>query len=257
MKNAIIFGFLLSPMFFYAQSLPDTLVLQDGGIRTGRVEQYQTGKRIRMSIAGTQTVTISPALVERIIIHPGSSSKKPTPTTALRDATYAFRERGVYVAVQGGLLFGQTPQGAPDLGSNGQASVGYQFTRWLGAGVGAAFDNYSVLGENSGRVAPVFGEVRGYLTAQRRAPYYLLQIGYGFALRSSNSSIVETNGSWMVHPALGLRLNAREDVNFTVDIGYRFQYLTRTRVLEWRGGGERLEERIWHRRLALRVGVLF
>lgn len=255
-----IIGFLLDPGFLQAQSaLPlDTLELQDGKILVGKVLKYSSKRGVMMEQQGGYLVEISRDLIKNIVIQPtGKIIKSGKAKMSLKgDKSYAFREEGIYYTLNGGALFGESPQGDSDLGFGLQATTGLMFNRRLGVGVGLAFDNYSVTGQNGRQVMPVLAEVRGYLSDSNMAPFYVMQAGYGFAFKEENQGVQKANGGIMLHPAFGLRLGAREDVNFAFDLGYRFQRVTQVREFSpW--SNETQEERIWYKRFALRFGMIF
>lgn len=258
---AIIIGFLLNPGFPRAQPamLTDTLMLHDGKIMIGKILRYNTRKGAMIQMGSGALTEVLPQLIKSMSIQPTGSIKKSSNAAVIAgfEKTYAFRETGMYVALQGGALFGLTPQDNPDVGFGLQATAGYMLHRLLGVGAGAGFDNYSVTGETGGRqVLPLYAEVRGYITSGKRAPYYVVQTGYGIAFKNENQGVQEANGGFMMHPAIGLRLGAREDVNFSLDFGYRFQRVIQTREFNpW--SRETQEERIWYKRFSLRIGMLF
>jgi len=257
-----LIGFLLSPGFLSAQkeAAPDTIVLKSGGIIVGKIWKYNMRKGVLMQHEDGHLMEIAADHVARVTLQSGDSkAKEPKDkdiSVRIGGKPYAFREKGFYYTVSGGALFGQTPQNDQGLGFGLHATSGYLFHHLLGAGIGLGFDNYSVTGYDGRQVMPIFGEVRGYLTKGNRAPYYTLQAGYGFAFKEEERGVHEANGGMLLHPALGLRLGAREDVNFSFDIGYRFQRVTQVREFNpW--SNETQEERIWYKRFALRLGLIF
>ena len=146
-------------------------------------------------------------------------------------------------------------------GDNSSSKVGlgvsnvtrYQLNRWIGAGVGVGYDNFSF--ENSETISPVFMEMRGYFTQRIKSPYYAVKAGYGFALKDEDDNITEARGGYMIHPALGFRLTADEDLNVLLDVGYKFQHATFHRESPW--GPDFWEKEITFRRLTVRLGLMF
>ncbi|MDX1939989.1 MAG: hypothetical protein SFU99_05510 [Saprospiraceae bacterium] len=257
-----LIGFLLSPGFLLAQkeAVSDTIVLKSGGIIVGKIWKYNIRKGVIMQHTDGHLMEIAADHIARVTLQSGGSkvSKPENKDISVRigGKPYAFREKGFYYTLSGGALFGQTPQNGQELGVGLHATSGYLFHHLLGAGIGLGFDNYSVTGYDGRQVMTVSAETRGYLTKGNRAPYYTLQAGYGFAFKDEEVGVLEANGGIMLHPALGLRLGAREDVNFSFDIGYRFQRVTQVREFNpW--SNERQEERIWYKRFALQLGLIF
>lgn len=283
--------FLLIANSGAAQPGLDTLTLHDGRQLVGTLTKYHPRRGVHFEInipdileqaalqnwsagrmnAATvselqkyQIIQLLPSMIESMQIHSTGAAlrKKHTGRQKVKsvaaDVPYAFRERGIYYSLKGGPAFGQAHFGDSDLGFGMAASVGYQWHRLLGVGLGLGFDNYSVVDNVAARVLPITAEVRGYFRAQPRSLYYHVTAGYGAAFKNEQVGISKATGGLLVHPALGLRMGAREDVNFTLDIGYRFQEVTLQREWNlWWGGVERQEQHIWYKRLCLRFGVLF
>ncbi len=165
---------------------------------------------------------------------------------------YQFRERGWYVAGYFAGLNGRT-DGGYQLGLGLHGVLGFQFSRWLGAGGGLGLDGYSF--EDSEYVLPVFAEIRGYFLRRQVTPYYHLMAGYGFPLAGADQNIVRVEGSPLLHPSLGMRFGADSKVNVVFEFGYRFQSATFFREFEDSGIKER--EAVDYRRVTLRFGLLF
>lgn len=168
------------------------------------------------------------------------------------ETPYQFREKGWYNASYFVGLNGWLEDDY-QLGLGLHTVFGYQFNRWLGVGAGTGVDAYSF--DRDEVLIPVFLEVRGYATSAKTAPFYSLNAGYGFAFKNEDQFVVDAEGGLMIHPAIGLRFGADPDVNVIFDIGYRFQWATYQRELEFSGIRERRE--INFRRVALRFGLLF
>ena len=119
-------------------------------------------------------------------------------------------------------------------------------------GVGVGISGLSLqAGEN---FVPVFGEIRGYLTKKRVAPYYVLGAGYGFALKNENQSIVKGEGGLLIQPTFGIRIGASSKANILIDAGYKFQKAVFTR--EFFNGDQEIKE-ISYRRFTFRFGFIF
>jgi len=98
-------------------------------------------------------------------------------------------------------------------------------------------------------------ELRGYFTKRIKSPYYTVKGGYGFALKDEDDNITEAKGGYMIHPAVGIRLSADEDLNVLLDIGYKFQKATFKTEFPW--GQDFFEKDITFKRLTLRLGLIF
>lgn len=166
---------------------------------------------------------------------------------------YAFRERGWYNYTAFGLLNG-VYDGLTRVGVGLHSVTGYQFNRWLGAGLGLGFDAFNIVEQE--QTLSVFAEGRSYLLKKRNSPFVSLGAGYGFAFKNPSVDIVRAEGGLRFHPAIGLRLGAYKHMNMTMDLGYVFQ--SATFVQETTFFDPRTETKdITYRRLTLRIGALF
>lgn len=256
----LLIGILLSPVFLLAQyenpaPAQDTVYLKAGGAMIGKVLRYHPKRGILLEERVGIYTTITSDAIQSIILRADAASKDKVAWKTPMQKSYDFRETGIYFTTMGSMLNGMDPGGDADLGFGVQATAGYMLHRWLGVGLGVGFDNYSIVNNNAPAIFPVSVEVRGYLTQQRWAPYYALNAGYGFAARDEERNIRQATGGAMLHPAFGLRLGAREDVNFAIDFGYRFQRATVERDFIWRQ--EVQEQRIWYKRFTIRFGIIF
>lgn len=265
MKNLIcliLIGIFLNPGFLLAQEqtqLPqDTIYLTGGGMMVGTILRYHPKKGVVIKSEDGVLSTIAPNIISKMTMN--TSGEKDVDKANVKlgalPKPYEFQEIGFYYSIAGSMLNGIDAVGDSEIGFGLQATGGYMFHRFFGVGLGAGFDNYSTINNNAPAVFPVSLEVRGYLTQQNRAPYYSLSGGYGFAAKDEERGIDKATGGAMFHPAFGVRLGAREDVNFSFDFGYRFQRVEVERTLEnWRR--EVQEQRIWYKRFVLRFGIIF
>ncbi|MEM1121329.1 MAG: hypothetical protein AAGJ18_12830, partial [Bacteroidota bacterium] len=165
---------------------------------------------------------------------------------------YAFRERGMYYATSIGYLGGNNLQGGYTDAFNIHLVSGYQFNRWLGAGMGVGVDYYNV---NLGSVMPVYLEGRGYLKKANFSPFYQVAAGWGFPIQGEESRYDESKGGYYLAPALGLRFGGSKEANFFTSIGLQWQRGTYTQ--EFGDGISQNEDRYTFRRFNFKVGVLF
>jgi len=263
MKNRILIfliGIILNPVFLLAQEPEtpklDTIYLKSGGMMVGKMLRYNQKRGVVLEKKyGTYTI-IAADNIRSISLHSGSASEGKAKIKLPTEKPYHFRETGFYFTTMGSMLNGIDPAGETETGFGLEATTGYMFHRLVGVGLGVGFDTYSIINNNAPAIFPVSVEVRGYLMERNWSPYYALRAGYGFAAKDEERNINEAEGGAMFHPAFGLRLGAREDVNFAMDVGYRFQRATVERdVSAWRR--EIQEQRIWYKRLTVRFGIIF
>lgn len=261
----------------------DIVRLLDGAYYRGRLLGYRKGAEVSLAI-DTRTVLI---LKEEAVYRIDFEQRVATPPakSARRDAKgtteagraprepreYAFREKGPYQAITVGAMLAE---GAPTariiifdplnpfivnddprttFGYSMQYVRGWQFNRWQGVGGGVSADAYQM--ERGEILLNALAQYRAYFTRRKVGLYGVLDAGYGFAFRNERQGISEARGGFLLHPAVGLRLGARKDYNFTVDLGYRFQQARYTQTLPFSGDTEVRE--LFYKRLSLRVGIVY
>lgn len=140
-----------------------------------------------------------------------------------------------------------------------QGSIGYQWKEEFGVGIGSAI--HFLNGENI--IIPVFVEARGVLSEKKLAPYYAVQAGYGVGNFNStapfpDATYLTLKGTYLVHPAIGLRFDTDKKIAYTLDLGVVFQrYNGRYEGgLDGRGAGLEFHP-FTAKEVAIRVGVTF
>lgn len=257
------FFFLGLQIAFAQQSSQDVIYLKDGTAYWGTIIDEGMSSRILIRLSGGNVVVVEGRDVERIERgqkgKPQPAAKKKAPAPKQKKAKspkgpkdYALQEKGIYHTMSIGALMGREENSNP-VGLAIHHTTGYMFNRQLGLGLGIGFDHYATGGTES--VLPVFGEVRGYLSKKKIAPFYAINGGYGFALRRLRKDVEEAEGGWVIHPALGLRIGADRQKNAFIDIGYRFQRATYTTIFPFSGDVQVKDYQ--YRRLTLRFGMVF
>lgn len=194
---------------------------------------------------------------------------EPTPKAdSWANATYEFRERGLFHATSFAFSFGKratadepvfNPFGPnfesekTAIGFNIQHITGFQFNRMVGVGLGMSYDAYDL--EEGEAIFTIFSHYRGYLSKTIVSPYLGLSAGYGFAFRNEEQGITEAEGGWMVHPEVGVRLGASNKTNFTISAGYRLQKAYYTQELPFNGDIQYRD--LIYRRFLFSLGLLF
>ncbi|RME98363.1 MAG: hypothetical protein D6772_09110 [Bacteroidetes bacterium] len=219
-----------------------TLYFRDGSRSKGKILGYERGGNIRLQTTGNTIYHFSDQEVIAISFNGGKALARryrelAFPTKPI-EQIYAFREQGLFNHTSFAFTFGKStvyssvsapiffPSPEEDLvqqttGFNVQHITGYQFNRWVGAGLGLAYDSYSLEGGEA--MLSVFAHYRAYLTKHIRAPYFGLSVGCGFPWLEQDKGFLESEGGFMLHPKLGIRLGASDQANFTMDLGYRWQ----------------------------------
>lgn len=226
----------------------DVVYLKNGSEFRGELLEYQPDY-VKLKALGGRELTFQQKQIKKIVQEPIRSNWKER-------KPYEFKERGIYKAVLGSANFGTfawNDDGANGLGFKG--IVGYQWNRWIGAGIGIGIENYYL---NQGEtVYPIFAEIRGYLRKQNVSPYYSFSGGYSFTIKNEEAGITDASGGYLLHPALGIRFGGSANANFTVDAGLQFQKASFTRAFNGWNGPETSEHRMLYQRLAIRLGMLF
>lgn len=240
--------------------LTDVVYLKDGSVLKGLIVNYEKGATLTFAMQNGEEIIVQDAEIARIVQdvrEPRASSYddlangKPK-TKPKEQPVYEFRERGFYNVMMLGSL---NTRAASEfkMGLSFHNVSGFQFSRWLGIGLGVGIETYGT--DDDEVIYPVFAEFRGYLNKKIKAPYYTLGAGYGFMTTNKKEFITEARGGWMIHPAIGLRFSAKKRTNLMADIGYKFQRAYFRRDFNFTGDIEIRD--VLYQRLIIRVGLLF
>jgi len=250
----IIFACLVLPNTNFAQTddiqYIDIVHLKDGSEFRGKIVIYKHDDYLKMEILGGQVVEFPAKKVKKVVQQPyGQSAYVPK---AVKTREYRFRERGIYNETYVNLPQSYSTWGDWNVGLGIHHVIGYQFNRWIGAGLGAGFDGYYMgYGEN---VIPVYAEARGYFMQKNTTPFYSVALGYGFAGKNDDKGIIEGNGGIMFNPNIGYRIGASAGANFTLALGYKLQKASFT---EPRWGSSTMKRNYTYSRLNVKLGLLF
>lgn len=239
--------------------LTDVVYLKDGSVLKGLIVNYEQGATLTFELQNGEKILVQDAEIAKIVqdvrepkansydeLINGSKKAKP------KEQVYEFKERGFYNAMMLGSL---NTRAASEfrMGLSFHNVSGFQFSRWLGIGLGLGVETYGT--DDDEVIYPVFAEFRGYLSKKIKAPYYSFGAGYGFMTTNEKEFITEARGGWMLHPAIGIRFSAKKRTNLTADIGYKFQKAYFRRDFNFTGDIEIRD--VLYQRLVIRVGLLF
>jgi len=241
------------------EELTDVVYLKDGSVLKGLIVNYEQGATLTFKLQNGEEIVIIDTEIARIVQdvrEPKSTSYDELMNGKVKakpkEQVYEFRERGFYNVMMLGSL--NTRAGNEfKMGVSFHNVSGFQFSRWLGIGLGVGIETYGT--DDAEVIYPVFAEFRGYLNKKIKAPYYTLGAGYGFMTTNEKEFITEARGGWMLHPAIGLRFNGKKHNNLTADIGYKFQRAYFRRDFTFNGDIEIRD--VLYQRLIIRVGLLF
>jgi hypothetical protein len=227
------------------------VTLKNGSVLEGELLEYDAEGALKLRLANGVIVTFLHTQIDHLKHrYLGGRGAKP----------YAFRESGYYFHSSLSSSFERDVYDdlVPAVGL--EQVAGYQFSRWIGAGLGAGLHTMNAF---DGPVfIPVFAEARGYFLKKRVSPYYAMQLGYAFPLTSSGQNLLKARGGMLLHPAAGFRFGGSEHLNFTLDFGIRFilnTKLTYEEELFWSSSIEPsiVELDKSYIRSTLRFGLLF
>jgi len=259
MKNTLILillfmACLFAPNINFAQTdevqYIDIVHLKDGSEFRGKIIEYKHGDYLKIEILGGQTVEFPAKKVKKVVQQPyGQAAFVPK---VVKTREYRFRERGIYNETYVNLPQSYLAWGSWNVGLGIHHVTGYQFNRWIGAGLGLGFDGYYLgYGEN---IIPVYAEARGYFTQKNTAPFYSVALGYGFVPKNEQNGFSDTKGGMMFNPNIGWRFGASPTANFTLALGYKLQKASFT---EQRWGSSIFKRNYTYNRLNVKLGLLF
>ena len=228
----------------------DIVHLKDGSEFRGKIIEYKHDEYLKMEILGGQVVEFPAKQVKKVVQQPyGQAAFVPKP---VRTREYRFRESGIYNETYINVTQGYNSWGWWTIGLGIHHVAGYQFNRWIGAGLGMGYDGYDM--DAGQHIVPVYAEARGYLMKKNISPFYSVALGYGFASKGIRDDISKARGGIMVSPNIGYRFGASNNANFTLSAGYKYQKASFTE--SWGENNSRTRN-FTYSRLNLKLGLLF
>lgn len=224
--------------------------LRNGVVLKGSTLKSFDDKSIELSNLGAEPFVIRYDLIKKISFRRYGSidedyeEKLLTPPKLKTDAF--FHE------IRGGLLFGEESTSGLLHTING-----YQFNRYLGAGLGIGVNKYG-----NYITMPVYASVKGYLFDKKVSPFYYGDVGYGFAWRTNrNDDIFELDnvkGGYYWQLGVGYQVNFYGS-SLVLALGYSNQDSTADYIYyrPWDIDDVVISERRVLRRFALSIGFLF
>ncbi len=247
-RTAFYILFLLSFSAVHLTAQTDKLYMHNNSQFVGKLISYQPGDSVKFQLSSGLIVVFPENTVKRIVMGELKVEK-----------AYAFRERGFYNATYLGMSFGKSQipwsnDSQLKIGASVENNTGYQFNRWLGAGLSVGYDNYYLTNIDA-NVLSIAAELRGYLSKQNNSIYYRVATGAGFPLVDTKDGLNLSGhkGGFMCHPALGVRFGASAKMNFFMDFGAKFQRVHFNQINPWN------ENRytITYQRWIMRGGFMF
>lgn len=156
---------------------------------------------------------------------------------------------GLYHTIGAAASFGNSSPGLSISLVNG-----YQWGRFLGTGIGVGYEAMEDIS-----TLPVYGEIKGYFTRGRVAPYFFIRPGYGFLNTASTlGENTSEKGGIYWNAGFGYQINFSES-SLAFSIGHLGQDASVSySYFDWWSGDENfVTERRMKRRIAIRVEIIF
>ena len=254
-RKYLLLFFLLNNIQLLAQNpaefiRKDVVYLNDGSIFRGQIETYEIGKTLKLKLSPDKFVIFEAKNIQKIVQEVTSAEKTNKKNTHAK--AYAFREKGIYFASHIGYIGGNNLFGDYTNAFNVHLQGGYQFNRFVGAGIGVGVDFYNV---NLGSIIPVYGTFRGYIKKSKVSPYYQVAAGFGIPIENEDSAFTSSKGNYYLAPELGIRIGASAETNLTLGLGLQWQKASYTL-----GFGDTVSQNVdeyTFRRFNFKIGMLF
>ena len=243
---------LLSPLLFislitsavFSQNAKETVFLKDGSIIKGTILVYLVNDHVTIESTEGKTYTFSASEIKDI------ETSLPVSTTSIKS--------GYFNNTSFGVLIGEANYGNSLVNFTFNTINGYQFNNRLQGGLGLGLDIiYSEV------ILPVFFDFRYYLRKSSFSPFVGGFYGYSFQSKEKetntyyydyyNNNNLKTGRMYGLE--VGIRNYTKENLGFTLSVGYRFQYLSTT-YKDWSYNIDVLEEHFLNR-FKLTMGVIF
>jgi sRNA-binding regulator protein Hfq len=222
----------------------DVVYLNDGSRMTGSVLSYKPNESILLELTTGQQLVFLAKDIKKVVMGMPSIEKTSEP--------YEFKERGLYNASSLSLTFGKSTFNNT-VGIGFQHSIGFQFNRILGAGLGVSYENLYLQNYAEGRMLSIFGEMRGYFSKHNTAFYYNVAGGLAFPVAKATENLTDYKGGLLIYPAFGMRFGASKRYNFFMDIGAKIQQVSYSSINEFQQDFYSVTYRRW----VVRGGILF
>lgn len=201
----------------------DYLYLHGGSFLKGHILDTLEGAILQFQLADKSIMEVPIALV--------SKRKAANARQQLYDDGRTTISHGIYSRMSFQFLTGSG--GSPGFYSYGNGryrvepsfgfSMGMHLKKWLAVGAGTGLDFYA-----DRRMIPLFLESRIQLGKSSSSPFFGTELGYSFLMDKREfdddfeGSVIERAG-FFIHPSLGLRFAGKGDIDFLIDLGFKFQ----------------------------------
>lgn len=203
----------------------DLLDLHGGSLLKGQIIDTLDGAILKLRLQNDSTMLVPLSLVKKRRVEDDRMTLYGDGRTALSDGWYTRLSFQFLTGTgtEGSSVFfgysGPDYRVEPSFGF----STGMYVHPWLAVGMGTGLDFYA-----QRRVIPLYLESRVHLGKNSNSPFAGLQLGYGFLMDKNEvaddfeGSVVERAG-FFAYPSIGCRFAGKGDIDFMIDIGYKFQ----------------------------------
>jgi hypothetical protein len=168
--------------------------------------------------------------------------------------------KGYFNVTDVGLLIG-SPHNSHPAPFSFTTINGWHLTEQLSAGLGLGVEFLA------GSYLPVFADLRYYVRNTSFSPFFMLDLGYSFAMDDDNSNVTQyyyskpwqgnyimpeyqARGGWLINPGFGIRNMFSDNFGVIFSVGYRNQRLFYRAENDHRLLAD-------YNRLVMRIGILF
>lgn len=239
--------FVLFALTLFSQNemhYKDLIILKNGSKLYGSIIDYKIGGELKLKLENGSILTFSEEVVTKIEIY--SQEQKSKREYTLKPNTF-YNSFGIKL-IPGSNIYSDNPR----LGMGLDYSFGYRVNDYasLGCGAGAEYFNY---GFNE-FFFPFFMDFFSFLRKSPISPFFRFQGGYGLLFTNSDN-IIDKAGGLMINPAFGFKFQGSYDINYTLDINFKYQEAKFTYRGQW--GNQIYNRDVTFQRLLLRFGIIF
>ena len=208
----LTFLFLTATTNLQAQIDKEVKVKLKNGVKiNGGIVKSLSDKFLELDVSGDENVVIMFDHIRSISFRNyghirGDFSEKLKEPPKLNINTF-------YHELRAGLMFGEE-----NVSGSIQTINGYQFTKYLGTGLGVGLNKYG-----NSVTLPIYATAKGYLLDEKITPFYFGDIGYGFAWHTDENDHVfqveEMRGGLYWQVGLGYQINFYNSA-MTFTLGY-------------------------------------
>ena len=134
---------------------------------------------------------------------------------------FIYKQKGfAHFTELGPLVAGKTTQdGVTTAAFSFETVNGYKFCQYAFAGMGVGADLYATQ-----TILPLFASFRGDIIKEGSViPYYYGDLGYGFNITGSSSSLNSFKGGLHYAIGMGLKIPFNRNAGFLLSLGYNYQ----------------------------------